>query len=295
LASADAKSGGESTSLADFESALKGPLRLVPPMAQPGFVMAPLLDQVVVLDDVEVNRSDVLAWSPLPKSRGRGADSLSAWMGLPFEGPERLVITGLPTAAETALKVSRRGEGGSLPGNELFLSACALEASGARTVLLSRWRTGGQMNLQLVREFVAELQADAAGAADVTPADVAWQRSVLIARETPLDPAQEPRLKKLAEGVELPGADHPFFWAGYLLVDTGTRGREESDAAMVEAADEKAVGAGGVKPAEKKPVKNGPPVLPPQGELGPRVEKPAEVTEEKPSFETMPPEAADEN
>jgi hypothetical protein len=292
LASADAKSGGESTSLVDFESALKGPLRLVPPLSQPGFVLAPLLDQVVVLDDVEVNRNDVLGWSPLPKSRGRNADSLTAWLGLPFEGPERLVVTGLPTAAETALKVSRRGEGAALPGNELFLSACALEASGARTVLLSRWRTGGQMNLQLVREFVAELQADAAGAADVTPADVAWQRSVLIARETPLDPAQEPRLKKLAEGVEPPGADHPFFWAGYLLLDTGTRGGEEVEAA--EEMDVAAGGAGDVNAAEKKPVVGGAPVLPPQDELGPRVEKPAAEMEERPSFEKTPADVDEE-
>ena len=229
LASADAKSGGESTSLVDFESALKGPLRLVPPMAQPGFVLAPLLDQVVVLDDVEVNRNDVLAWSPLPKSRGRNADSLTAWMGLPFEGPERLVITGLPTAAETALKVSRRGEGAALPGNELFsVGVCARGERGADGALVAV-ADGRADELAVGARVRGGAASGRGGAADVTPADVAWQRSVLIARETPLDPAQEPRLKKLAEGVEPPGADHPFFWAGYLLLDTGTRMADESE------------------------------------------------------------------
>ena len=215
---------------------------------QPGFVLAPLLDQLVVLDEIDLNRNDALAWSPLPRSRGKNADSLAAWMGLPFEGPERLVITGLPTAAETGLKVSRRGDAGTAaPGSEMFQSVCALMASGARTVLVSRWRTGGQMNLQLVAEFVQELQH--------SPADVAWQRSILLAQETPLDAEQEPRLKRLADGVEPPGADHPFFWAGYLLVDTGTRPGEEAAGDMEEDAQPQAAGEAGAagKAAEIKP------------------------------------------
>jgi len=66
-------------------------------------------------------------------------------------------------------------------------------------------------------------------------ADMAWQRSVLLAWETPLDATQEPRLKRLAEGVELPGADHPFIWAGYMLIDTGTRPSQPShDAAQTD-------------------------------------------------------------
>ena len=220
LAAAEAKGDGAvGLSLAPLEDSVKGPVRLVPPLVEPGFLLAPLLDQLVVLDDVDVNRNDPYAWSPLPKSRGKNSDSLSAWMGLPYEGPERVIVTGLPTAAETGLKApARRGKvEAAAPGSELFDSLCALMASGARTVLVSRWRTGGQMNLQLVREFMQELAH--------SPADVAWQRSVMLARETPLDASQEPRLKRLAEGKEPPGADHPFFWAGYLLVDTGTRCR----------------------------------------------------------------------
>jgi hypothetical protein len=200
-------------------------------------------------------------------------------MGLPLEGPERVVITGLPTAAETSLKVARRGDSAALPGNEIFQSVCALMASGARTVLVSRWRTGGQMNLQLVREFVQELES--------SPADVAWQRSVLLAWETPLDATQEPRLKRLAEDVEPPGANHPFFWAGYLLVDTGTgnaepanRGADAQAAPMTEAA---------LPPAQpaKPPGENGAsPVVPPQTELKPVVPTADEKT---PSAETTPP------
>lgn len=281
LAAAEKKAGSDAagSSLAELEDVAKGPVRLVPPLAQPGFLLGPLFEQLVVLDDVALNRNDVLDWSPLPRSRGQGADSLTAWIRLPFEGPERMVITGLPTAAETSLKVARRGEdAGALPGNEVFQSVCALMASGARTVLVSRWRTGGQMNLQLVREFVQELEQ--------APADEAWQRSVLLAWETPLDAAQEPRLKRLAEGVEPPGANHPFFWAGYLLVDTGTGNVEPVTPAAAAAVD----AAGGTN---KPPTENGAtPVTPPQSELTPVEAKPSgkKLPQEPPT--TGPPDAA---
>ena len=55
------------------------------------------------------------------------------------------------------------------------------------------------------------------------PAAEAWQRACLLARENPLDQAHEPRLKRSEETGDMPTADHPFFWAGYLVVDTGPR------------------------------------------------------------------------
>ena len=260
LAAEEAKPGSEGLSLKPLEDAVKNPVRLASPLAQPGYLMAPLLDQLIALDDIDVNRKDPYDWSPLPRSRGRrsadAGDSLASWMGLPYDGPERVIVTGLPTAAETGLKMPRRGEtSAAAPGTEIFDATCALLASGARTVLVSRWRTGGQMNLQLVREFIQELQ--------FSPADIAWQRSVMLAWETPLDAAQEPRLKRLAEGVSPPGADHPFFWAGYLLVDTGTMPNQPA-AQPKKAAEPK------IKPPETK-------------------EKPAEAT--KPAEVDAPPAA----
>jgi hypothetical protein len=50
-------------------------------------LLAPLLDQLVVLDEETTNRNDPLDWSPLPRPRGRGGDTHTAWMGLPLEGP----------------------------------------------------------------------------------------------------------------------------------------------------------------------------------------------------------------
>jgi len=86
-------------------------------------------------------------------------------------------------------------------------------SSGAQTILLSRWRVGGQSTLELLREFVQELPR--ASAAE------AWQRCIEVAKELPLEPALEPRVKLKPDTTALPTAGHPFFWAGYLLVDSG--------------------------------------------------------------------------
>jgi hypothetical protein len=131
-------------------------------------------------------------------------------------------------------------------------------SSGTRSILLTRWRTGGRTNFDLVREFAKE-SAD-------TPAAEAWQRACLLARENPLDQTHEPRLKRSEETGDMPKADHPFFWAGYLVVDTGPRPEKPAgpEAAAKEAAKDKKIpppakpAEGGVKPPppkmEKEPV-----------------------------------------
>ncbi|HEX5500200.1 MAG TPA: hypothetical protein VFX03_13270, partial [Thermomicrobiales bacterium] len=141
--------------------------------------------------------------------------------------------------------------------NELFLSTCGLMATGARTVLISRWRTGGQTSYDLVREFVQELPE--------TTASNAWQRSIELVSRQPLERSAEPRFKGDSQHAP-PLAENPFFWAGYLLVDTGSAPRlsdePEPDALplalqAVPAAGDNAPGdnvAGGA--AEMKPEKD---------------------------------------
>jgi hypothetical protein len=130
--------------------------------------------------------------------------------------------------------------------------------------MLSRWRVGGQSTLDVVREFVQELPHTAAGEA--------WQRSVQLAMETPVDPESELRVKAGREAVELT-AKHPFFWAGYLVVDSGWRpDEEEADGAEQGAEPPAAVppvapaGAGapggaaaGAPPADPAPARPVPP------------------------------------
>jgi hypothetical protein len=174
---------------------------------------------------------------------------------LPLGGPEQIVLTGVATEAEQGLKTPKRA--GSRPsaaapgaaGSEIFQSLCNMMAGGARTILMTRWRTGGRTNFDLVREFAKELPS--------APAAEAWQRACLLAREAPLDTAREPRLKRSEDAGDLATADHPFFWAGYILVDTGPRPEVEPPPAPPEPAKNAASAADAAKkidpPADTNP------------------------------------------
>ena len=188
-----------------------------PPLPAPSAVYASLMDRLIVLDDL-VNTEDAYAWCPIQIDRGKPGNTLGDWLALPFRGPDIVILPGYHTAAENSLKRPSRGA----PGAEVFLSVCGLMSSGARTILLSRWRTGGQTAVDLVREFAQELP-------HATAAD-AWQRAVLLVADTRLSPDQEPRIKR-APAEDPPKAGHPFFWAGYLLVDSGTPPQKEEPAA----------------------------------------------------------------
>ena len=43
---------------------------------------------------------------------------------------------------------------------------------------------------------------------------------MLLCGESRLNPDDEPRVKRSANA-EAPKATHPFFWAGYMLIDSG--------------------------------------------------------------------------
>jgi hypothetical protein len=192
---------------------LPGTVVLRSPLPACSAVYATLLHRLIVLDDLTVNtEGGPYSWSPLPLDRGKAGSTLSDWMSLPWGGPDQIIFPGYHTAAEDSLGSLKRGKRPAA-GNEIFLSVCGLMASGARTVLLSRWRVGGQTSYDLVREFAQELP-------HTTPAD-AWQRAVLVATDSRLNFDGEPRLKKETVD-EPPKASHPFFWAGYMLIDPGS-------------------------------------------------------------------------
>lgn len=167
-----------------------------------------LFDQLIVYHDIQTGRGGPYSWQPIPADRPKPGSTLADWLSLPWGGPEMVVLPGFHTAAESGLKQAGAG------GGEMFLSVCGLMASGARTVLLSRWRTGGQSSYDLVREFEQELP-------HASPAE-ALQRAVLVERDSRLEVTKEPRLKPGDKAAaDAPKAEHPFFWAGYMLVDPG--------------------------------------------------------------------------
>lgn len=177
--------------------------------ATPSPVLGSLFDDLVVLDELLPASKGPFDWSPTQLDKSAGVGNLDNWFLYPFGGPDRVLLPGFRTAAETGLKAKTPGGG---DGRDMFLATCGLMANGARTVMLSRWRVGGQSSLDLTREFALELPQMTASAA--------WQRCVQLAMEAPLDQTREPRLKLTGDEASATAA-HPFFWAGYMIADIG--------------------------------------------------------------------------
>ena len=193
----------------DLSQTVKGAVALKSPLPAPSSVYSSLFDRLVVLDDITPSEGGPYAWSPVPLDRGGPGSSLDHWLQLPWGGPDQVALPGFHTPAENSLKKLSLAAAGA----DMYLSICGLMASGSRTVLISRWRTGGQTSFDLVREFVQELPH--------LRADEAWQRSVFLTLDAPLNVELEPRIKTTASD-QPTTASHPFFWSGYLLVDNGT-------------------------------------------------------------------------
>ncbi len=185
---------------------LAGSERLSSKLPAPSSLVSSVCDQLIVLDEIESDGDTLYSWSPMQLDQGKPGSTLASWLALPWDGPDQIVVPGFHTPAADGLK-----NGGS--GDEIFLNICGLMSTGTRTILLSRWRTGGQTSFDLTREFVQQLSR--------LPAAKAWQRSIQLTRIGDLDPEIEPRFKSTNLETIAKG-DHPFFWSGYLLVDTGS-------------------------------------------------------------------------
>jgi tetratricopeptide (TPR) repeat protein len=184
---------------------IEGITELANPLPAPSGLFASLCQRLVVLSDIEDVAHGAYDWSPLQLDRGKPGSELANWMTLPWGGPEQVVLPGFHTPAESGLKLRANGE-------EIFLAACGFMATGTRTVLLSRWRPGGKSSYDLIREFVQELP--------YSSASEAWQRAVRVVADDDIILEREPRVNApdLDAGLQ---ARHPFFWAGYMLIDTG--------------------------------------------------------------------------
>jgi len=189
-----------------LKDAFVAPDRIDRPPVGPSSLLAKVWDQLVVIDDSEdANRGDVWAWSPAQADRGKSGGDLASWLRSPLGGPEVIYLPGFHTGAEDALK-------GNTTGNDIFLTALGLMATGSETVVLSRWHSAGSASVATV-EGIAERIID-------MRASTAWQETMADVRKLPLDPEKEPRLK--GSGATIPQSlDHPYFWADMMLIDTG--------------------------------------------------------------------------
>ena len=191
-----------------FKESVPDAAALAEVLPSPTSIYRRAFDNLAVFDDIEPTLG-IYDWSPAQIDRGKPGGMLAAWQTLPWGGPDAVMLPGFHTSAESGLKAKK----GSADGSDLFLSITGLMASGVRTVLISRWRMGGQTSYDLVRQFAQELP-------QVSPAE-AWQRSVLLSQESDVDPEREPRVKRFTATGAIPKADHPFFWSGYIVADMG--------------------------------------------------------------------------
>ena len=173
------------------------------------------IDTLIVWDEIEQSEKMTgLEWAPLQVDKEKPRSTIGTWMNLPFAGPQQYIVPGYHTNAGSG---RLRGN-----GNEIFLSVCGMMASGARTVLLSRWAVGGENDFNLTRNFAAELKNGSAVQA--------WQKARQLTSLNDINPETEPRIRTLT-GDEPLKTDHPFFWSGYLLIDTGAELAQDGDPA----------------------------------------------------------------
>lgn len=196
--------------------------------------LAKMIDRLIVWADIEDSEKLPYDVAPLQIDRGKPGSTLADWTALPWGGPEEITWPAFHTPCESAFKK------GNTSGDEMFLMVCGLLATGTRTALISRWRVGGQSTMQLLREYHQELPHDSAANA--------WRRAVKLLQSAAFDAAREPRIKASggAEGLTL---EHPFFWSGYMLVDTGS---DPVGTTVIRPKPMAAKPADAIKPDEKK-------------------------------------------
>ena len=165
-------------------------------------------NRLIVMSDVVGQGKRPFQWIPITQDRAKKGDPLEAWFALPWSSCDQVLLPAFHTAAEDAMR-----RGGT--GNEIFFSVCGLMATGTRTILLTRWRTGSPTAYPLICEFTDRLTKQAP--------DQAWFESAEWFRNQPLDAEKEPRLK--SPDAKLPTTmKHPFFWGGYMLIDSQRNG-----------------------------------------------------------------------
>ena len=198
-----------------FAAVVEKPLFLTASAAAPAALVGSLVDELVIFE--EIAGDGPIAARPLVASgSGKIGMTFGDWTGSPRKRAQRVVLPGFQSAAASGLtKLTGR------PGDDLFTAVMDLLAAGSRTAVVSRWRMGGKTALDLVQEFVADLEAPVAeGQPAPLPAE-SWHRAVDVVTAEQPDIPQEPRVKQ-SPGAVLSDARHPFFWAGYMLIDRGT-------------------------------------------------------------------------
>ncbi|MDR0608536.1 MAG: CHAT domain-containing protein [Planctomycetaceae bacterium] len=183
------------------------------PFPSSASAFATQIKQLLVLDDIPIPPNGLpLGWSPFNGDKAKLKNPVGSWLTLPWGGPELIILPGFHTPAEFSLKTPRSGAKQMMSGDDLFLSAMVLQACGAKTILMSRWRTGGRASYDLVEEFLKNYSS--------MPSAESWRQAIMTVGGEALHLDEEPRVR-MESGAEPPMANHPFFWGAFLLIDRG--------------------------------------------------------------------------
>ena len=183
---------------------IAGLTQLPVPHEVPGNLVVANCNRLIVMSDLIGRGRGPFQWIPIAQDRARKGDTLDSWFMLPWGSCDQVMLPAFHTSAEDAMR-----RGGN--GDEVFFAVCGLLATGTRTVLISRWRTGSPLTYPLIGEFSDRLTRQAP--------DQAWQDTVKGFSRLPLDPFKEPRVKDPKAAIPVT-AQHPFFWSGYMVIDT---------------------------------------------------------------------------
>ena len=159
------------------------------------------LDQLVTLQQNESKRKpfDI---KPMAIDTARFGTTLFDWMKLPQWAPDTMVMPGLNSVGGPSGRFRA-------DGSDLFLTSTALMAAGSRSLLLSRWNTGGQLQMELAGRFANHSRS--------MPMTVALKQSIAEVKLLDVVADAEPRINFENKAIDLEG-DQPFFWSSQILV-----------------------------------------------------------------------------
>ncbi len=189
-----------SQSIKQITEALKATTMLPANPLVPASLLGDQISSLAVFGVVAPNPAQPMSFAPANYDAADAAGSLASWLRFPSSVPRSVFLPGYRTAASSPAL----GD-----GRELFMALTALQCSGVRDVVISRWPVGGESTAILMREFLQELPFEGAAAA--------WRRAIQTLRHAPLQPESEPLLGGKDENRDELSGEHPLFWAGYLI------------------------------------------------------------------------------
>jgi len=198
-------------------------------------VIGPLADAMIYWNDIRQSLWPA-PWTVADSKRDFHLRlDLDRWIRFPIVGPKLLVVAGGNSAMADGFR-------GNPDGSELAYYSTLLLASGCQSAVLPRWRCGGHVAYDFQVALAKNVQK--------FPTAIAMQKTIQEIRQLPLDPQRQTRLRS-GRGSVPETADHPFWWAGQMVIDRGAWYRDPADQVPLVGGDNQ-LQLGGEPPVEEQ-------------------------------------------